>query len=454
MEEHALPTMQLAGPVMVARAGQMFFLMTDAVMAGQFAASELAFLSLGMMAQFVLMVFAMGILQGTMILISQAYGAGEYRNCGRTWRIGMIHAVVFGVGLGLLAYLVSFLFVYSGLEPELNEGAARVTRQASWAMPAMMGYMCSIFFLEALGRPRVGMVAVVIGNIINVGLNYPLIYGWAGYVEPLGAEGAIIATSAIRWLLFIIAFSFILMMPGREGGDHYGTRTSLRRLMVDLRRLGGRRGRRIRRLGYPMAGAQGLQTLAMALLSYMAGFLGTEPLAAYNVAGNVGMLVFMVALGLQAATTVRVGRAVGAEDSSSIAQAGWTGAFIGASIMFPAVAFMLAKPALMARIFISEPEVIAIAIGTIRVGAATVMINALMNIITGAVRGAGDVHVPMWLHIFSYWAVAVPAAWYLAFYLNIGVTGLMWGSFMGSVVAMGMLSTRFHIISQRTISRA
>lgn len=453
LRDHIKRTLTLAWPVVLARSGIIVLFTVDTVMVGQAASDELAFLSLGMAIQGTLLLVCIGLLQGTMIVSSQAYGADDLTTCGRAWRGGIYHALFFGSILGLVCLAGEWMLLNLGQSPELAEGGGRVSVHFGWGMPAMLLYVASSYFLESVQRPRIGMAVMAIINLVNFVLNGILIFDWGGFGFSMGAEGAVIATSVARWVAATLMVTYILTMPWRMGEDPFGLRVPLATLIHDAVRLSGPLGRKLRGLGAAMGMAYGLEMAAFSAIVFMAGLIGPTALAAHQITGNAVGLVVMGAIGMAAATGVRTGNSVGRHDAHGVQMAGWVGMGLAGLFLVIPMIFMVAIPAGLAELYVSDPDVIEIARWTFLIAGLFLMADGVMNVAMGACRGAGDVWTPMFLHILSFWVMGVPLAWALAFPLEMGAVGLQIGIAVAVYLsALGQM-TRFYIVSRRPIRR-
>ena len=191
----------------------------------------------------------------------------------------------------------------------------------AWGSPALMMWVVCTHFLEGLSRPIPGMLVMFAAVLLNGLLNWIFIFGnWGG--PEMGAEGAAIATSLVRWVMFGALLVVVLRLPdARALGMH--------RPVSDFWAI----SKRLRRIGYPLGAARGLETAAFGALVMLAGHLGTTSLAAYQIGYNLIGLVFMVAIGTAAASMIRVGNAVGRRNPTDITRAGWAGVLLIAGLM-------------------------------------------------------------------------------------------------------------------------
>lgn len=454
LRDHILRTLKLAGPVIVARSGILVLFTVDTIMVGQLGGEELAFLGLGMSIQGVLMLVCIGLLQGTMILSSQAFGAGEWETCGRAWRNGVYHAILLGLILGAICAAGEPVLRFFGQSETLAAGGGSASFHFGWGMPAMLLYVASSYFLESIGRPRVGMMVMLTVNILNVGLDGMLLFGWGGTGLALGADGAVIATSAVRWLAALLMIGYILTLNRRIGGDTYGVRVPWQTLWQEASHLGGKLGRKMRSLGAATGMAYGLESAAFASLVLMAGLIEPAALAAHQITSNMVALLVMTSIGMAAATGVRVGNAVGRQDQPGVRMAGWVGlGLIGCILVVPTF-IILGAPQWVATLYVNDLAVLEIAAGTMFVAGLFVAADGMMNVAMGALRGMGDVWVPMFMHIFAFWLAGVPTAWLAAFHFGQGAMGLQYGIAVAVFLSVAMQTMRFAIVSKRAVKRA
>jgi MATE family, multidrug efflux pump len=449
---HANDTLKLAMPAMFARAGILLLAITDTIMVGHYGTgAELAYLSLGLAPQLILMLVGIGIMQGGIVLTAQAYGAGEFETCGQVWRVNLFHGVILGLIFAVISMFGGELLKLLGIEEALAEGAGSVSVQFAWGMPGMLLYVCCNYLLEGIRQPKVGMMVMAGANLLNVALNYPFVYGLGSVIPAMGADGAVAVTSFVRWMCFFGILSYILLRLDRERyGIFVHTKAHFLEIFEPKAML---LGSKIRRLGAPMGVSQAIETSAMAGLILMAGWMGATATAAHQVTMNIVQLFYMMAIGMAAAASVRVGNGVGTGNLRTVRFAGLTAVGLIAVILIPIGIFVASFPLAIASLFTTDPAVLEIARVSLRYGGFLIAFNGTMNVFMGSLRGAGDVWVPMGLQTFSFWVVAVPLAFYFGFRQNLGAPGLIFGLFMGVLVACLLLALRFTYVSSRPISR-
>ena len=442
LRAHLRETMRLALPVMLARLGVLTIVTVDIAMSGHASGDDLAWYSVAVAPQIPLLLVGIGLLMGTVVMTAQAVGAGNTQRCGAIWRTGLVHAAVAGAVMGTACLFGEAFLLATGQPDDIAAGGGRVLAALGLGLPAMLLYVATSFFLEGIGRPVPGMMIIIGANVLNVCLNWLLIFGHGG-LPALGAEGAAIASSIVRWCMFAAAVLYVLRFVNRR-------RFGIGAAADPAERLGPR----MRRIGLPMGIAHGLEASAFSVMTLIAGVLGTAVVGGYSIPMNLLALAFMGAIGLSTAASVRVGNAVGRGDPAGVRWSGWVA--VGVAVVYLAalgVVFGLV-PEQLATLYTADAAVLAIAGPTIVIGAIAAVPDGVQGVLMGALRGASDVWPATFLYIFSFWVVMVPLGYWLAVPRGLGAPGLMAAVVAGATVAALLLGWRFRVVSARAVRRA
>ena len=152
-ERHLIRTARFAGPVILARAGLLVMVAIDSAMLGHYGTASLAYYAAANAAQVVMILIGVGLLQGTVIVVSQAHGARDYEACGTYWRVSIVHGAFLGVVMGLVCLLGRYTLEATGQEPEVVIGGGRVLDMIAWGSPPlMMWVVCTTFWRASAGR--------------------------------------------------------------------------------------------------------------------------------------------------------------------------------------------------------------------------------------------------------------------------------------------------------------
>lgn len=430
--------LRLAGPVVVARLGIMAMGLTDAIVVGRYSAEQLAFHALGWAPTATILTMAVGLLMGVQVMTARYLGEGRREQTGAVLRRGIVYSFWIGVGSTVFLAVLGPLFMGSiGLDPHLAAGANKALVIFTLSLTPYLVSVAGTFYLEALSRPMPGMWAMWVANAVNLAMALVLVPGLFG-LPAMGAVGAAWASFGARLALMAFVLIYIWRMKdARELGVFHKP--------ADSRADAAEQ----RRIGYGAGVSYFVESAAFAGMNVVAGWLGAMAVAGYTVMLNVAAVVFMVPLGLSAATAVLVGRAYGARDAQGTQRAGWTG--IGVAVVFGVgislLIWPLASP--IAAAYTRDPALIALAAPAIVLYCMALTADCTQVVAAGALRARGDVWLPTTTHIISYAGVMCPLAWFLAHPMGLGLTGIVWAIIGSSFLAAGFLLTRFWLLSRR-----
>ena len=426
----------LAWPVVLARLGIMTMGLTDAIVVGHYASRELAYHSLAWAPSSVVLTTAVGLMMGVQVMTARLLGEGRRDEVGAVLRRGMVYALQIGVvsmiGLMLLG---PFGMAHMGLEDGLAQGASPALIVFSLSMPAYLISVAAQFFLEGLHRPKAGMVAMWVANIVNLILNLMLVPDLLG----LGVDGAVAsawATFGARTALAAFLVIFILRLPEARALGIFARPKRDREVESHQVKVG---------LG---AGASNfIEVGAFAAMTLFAGQLGAAETASWAVVINISAIVFMIPMGLSSATAVLVGRSYGAVDRPGVLRGGLVG--IGVVTVLTLIVALALWPTagLVVRAYTVDPAILAIAAPALVLATLFFVADGIQVVAAQANRAAGDVLWPTLMHIFAYGFVMIPLGWWLAH--RIGVDGLVWAVIVASLISSTLLTGRFMRVARR-----
>ncbi|MBN1237051.1 MAG: MATE family efflux transporter [Gammaproteobacteria bacterium] len=439
LRRHVPELVRLAVPATASRLGLLAMSFVDTVMVGRYATAELAWLSLANRSVIMfLLIFSIGLLMGVLVMTSTAYGGGDRRAAGRVWRRSVPYAAAIGLVMASLTALAPWLMDLLAADDVIAAQSARIVLILGFGLPAHLIFFCSTAFLEGIRRPYVPMLILLAANALNVLLDYALIFGRLGAPE-LGAEGSAWTTTAVRWSIAALAVSYIWFAP------------SMQRFGVRLPH--GQRWRswsRQRAIGYASAISIGTEVGAFAGLAVIAERLGALQLAGQEIVFNVLGVPFMLAVGIGAATAVRVAIAHGRGDPAETAAAGWIGFGTAALVLGVGAGVIALFPETIFALHSNDPELAAIAIPAIAFVAFVTIFDGEQATITMGLRGLGETWWPTAIQAVAYLGLMLPLSWYLAIGLDRGLIGLLEATLTASAFSVGAQSLRFWWLSRRS----
>jgi MATE family multidrug resistance protein len=413
----------LALPVVLAEIGWVTMGMVDTLMVGRLSAEAIGAVGLGTSLFMGITVFAMGLLLGLDPLVAQAFGAGRLEDCHRWLLHGIVLSLALTVPVTALLLALEASLDRWGLDATVLALARPYFRIVAWSLLPLLLYASFRRYLQAMGSVRPVTVALISANIINVVVNWMLIFGRLG-APAMGVAGAAWATVLSRVVMAGVLAAVIVY---RERGRRPGLfETPLR---IELDRL-----RRLVALGLPAAVQITLEVGVFAASTVLASRLAPVALASHQIAINIAAFTFMVPFGIASAGAVRVGHAIGRRDPDGASRAGWTAILFGTVFMAAAAVAFLAVPRVFIGAFTSDRFVLALGSTLLGVAAVFQLFDGLQGVSTGVLRGAGDTHSPMVWNLAGHWFVGLPLGYWLCFVAGYGVIGLWWGLSVGLII--------------------
>jgi len=407
----------------------------DTAVVGRLGEQELAAVGVGNALFFTFLLFGVGLVQGLDPLIAQALGAGKPgRARGDMWQ-GLWLVALVTMPLLVATSLAADALRFIDIEPATARLASEYVHARLLGLPAYMVLTVLRSYLQARHRTRPIVVAVVAANLLNLPLNWLLVFGDAGLLRfglpavgmpALGVAGAGFTSAAVSLLQTGVVAWAVRLDPISA---KFRRRPQPSRIRLTAR------------IGFP----SGLQRLAEVGVFSLAGILmaklSTLDAAAHQVAMTLASATFMVPLGISAAASVRVGSAVGRGDQAGTRRAGLAALTASAIFMAACALALVLMPALLASVLTDKVSVIEAATPLLMVAAVFQVSDGLQVVGGGALRGAGDTRVPLLFNLIGHYGIGVPLGIWLAFYAHWGGVGLWWGLCGGlSAVALALMA--------------
>lgn len=402
----------------------------DAIVVGQLAPEELPHQALGWAPTAVWLVTGIGLLAGVQVLSARALGAGDPQAAGAAWLRGLVVAAISGaVALAAMWLGGSSVFTAFGIAPELAEPSAAAMRVFAFSVPCYLIYVACAFFLESIERPMPSTIVMAAANVLNLVLNLL-------WVPEHGAIGSAWATCAARLFLGAALVLWIVCLP-------------------DARRFGLRRRsaepsyRDFLRVGFAAAISQAAEAGAFSGMTIIAGRIGADAVASYQVLLNILAVVFMVALGLSTATTVVTSEAIGRGDTRDAARASWGGLGLNAAMMLAIAAALLVFRRQIAMAYTTDLEVVNLVSALMPLVAAGILFDGGQAVAAAALRAHRDNWFPTASHVLAYVCVMPALAVALAEVRGLGVDGLLQAIVWSSVLSAGVLASRLRVLTRK-----
>lgn len=430
------PLVRLAWPLILQQIGLQLMGMVDLALVGRFDPGALAAVGVANSLVFAISCVGMGIMMGLDAIVPSALGAGRPQVARRAFHDGVRLAIWVGAGLAALVALSPTLLPVLDIDDGvITDATVYVTARAFGVMPFLL-QVAMRSYLSAHGRTRPLVAAVIVGNLVNLVLDYLLIFGDAGLADlglpavgmpAMGVLGAAAATSGVQLATLLLYGAAIRRL--HDGGPPPSAEPSAVRTIL--------------RHGVPT----GLQTLAevgvFALSGLLAAMISVEAAGAHNVAITLASFAFSLAMGVGGAAAVRVGRAFGAGDRARGRRAGLASLGLGTAIMSCTAAIFVITPGPLIALFTDDAGVARAAEPLIQIAAFFQLSDGVQAVATGALRGAGDTRAALVANLIGHYGLGLGVSLVLAFAASMGAPGLWWGLSAGLTLTAAVLVYRF-----------
>lgn len=419
--------MSLAIPLVLTQAGQMVVHLVDNAMVGRVGTEELAAASFANSIFMVIMMVGMGLIFGITPILGHAIGAKNNQLAAGIMKNGSLVALLITVILFLLSWSIIWFMPYMGQNTEVLLLAIPYYKTLCLSLIPFLGFMLLKQIGEGLGNTFLAMVATISTNVINILLNYILIFGKLGFAE-MGLLGAGVATLIARFLMpIILFFGFILVRRYKWYLQQMLKAQISKKVLKDVFRT-----------GYPIAVQMLLEVSIFAIGAIMMGWISDVALAAHQVALGLAGFTFMIANGVAMATTIRVSVQLGNKNVAGLKMASFASIhLVLVYMLLTATGFLLLRYQLP-KIFTEDVAVIQQAAILLVVAGIFQIFDGLQVISLGILRGISDVKIPMYIAAFSYLLIGLPVSYFSAFVLNFGPVGI-WFGFVAGLGLTGVL---------------
>lgn len=418
----------LAIPLAAQQLGFQLMGLVDAAWLGRYSDTALAAAGIGNNLLFAITSIGLGIVMGLDTVIPQAMGAGRVDDARRFLHAGLRIAVLVGLASTLLVIATPLLLDVADVPADVAaEARVYVYLRAVGVVPFLLSVALRSY-LAARNVTRPLIIAVVVGNVANATLDYFLIFGVAAIgLPPLGVIGAAIATISVQIVIVVVYFASARAVDLDEPRP-ISTRADLGEVL---------------RYGLPVGGQLFAEVGIFGVATMLAANLGTVPAAAHTIALTVSSFTFSAAVGVGAATAVRVGHAIGGGDVALARRRGMIGLVLGVGMMASFATVFVAIPSQIVQIFSADPRVLTVAVPLFLVAALFQLSDGAQAIAAGALRGLGDTRATLIGNLIGHYAIGLGISLVCAYALGLGVVGLWIGLSVGLTVTALYLMARF-----------
>lgn len=400
---------RFALPMLIGQMFQQVYTLVDQVIVGNFLGKEaLAAVGASFPIIFTLIALVIGIASGGMVVISQYFGAKDFKMVKRA--IDTLFIMLFAAAIILTAIGLPFLehiFRLMQLPEELMEMGVSYLSVYIIGLILFFGFNGISSILRGLGDSVTPLYFLILSTVLNIGLDllFIVVFKW-------GVAGAAWATVVAQGVAFIVAAFYL-------NRTHPLIKFNIMDFTFDRKIF-----RDSMRIGLPTGLQHTFVALGMMALMGIVNTFGTNVTAAYTAAGRLDSLAIIPAMVFAQALATYVGQNMGAGKLERVKRGLITTLFMSSivSIIMTAVVILFKYP--LMGMFTQDAEVIRIGGEYLTIVTSFYLIFTSMFIFGSVMRGAGDTLIPMFITLLSLWFIRIPAAYLLS--RQFGDTGIWW----------------------------
>ncbi len=410
----------------------------DNIMVGKLGTSQLAAISLGNSFIFLAMSFGIGFSTAITPLIAESNAKKNTEKTKMILSNGIIACSILGFILTLIVLLSKPIIYHMGQPENVVELAYPYITWVAISLFPLVIFQSFKQFSDGLSFTKIAMISTLMANIINIIINYILIYGKLGFPQ-MGLVGAGIGTLISR--IFMIIIILILIKTNNNISKYIGSFSEINFSLLHIRKIID--------LGYPSALQMMFEVGFFISGIWVCGIIGTNFQAANQIALNLSTLTFMVALGFSVAATIRIGNQKGLNDYKNLKRIAISIFLITVLIEILFALIFILTSDLLPWLYLEKAnnndvmETANIASKLLIIVALFQIFDGIQIVAQGALRGIQDVKIPSIICFISYVCFGIPIMIYLGLYTEHKASGVWIGFLMGLTIASILLSIRF-----------
>ncbi|TAG05129.1 MAG: MATE family efflux transporter [Cytophagia bacterium] len=438
LKNEIFKALKLSYPIVIAQLGIIAMGVADTMMVGQIGATELAAASLGNGIHFLVVCIGIGLTSVISPMIAQANAQKNYTLVSKILGAGFYVSFILS-SMILIAHTLLTYFIFSlGQEIEVAKFAQSYLYIVSLGVFPLVLFLAARNFTDGLSYTKIAMYVTFGGLLINIFLNWLLIFGNLGFPR-WGLFGAGLATVITRILMMLSIFWYIFSQK----------KFKIYLSNFDFWRVDKLLVNKIYRLGFPAGLQYFFEIGCFSVAALMSGWLGKYPLASHQVVINLASVTYMVTTGIGTAGAILVAEGVGQKNKKYIFRSAMIVLILAALFMIFASVLFLIFQKFWVGLYSSDEKVLAIAMNLLLIACLFQLSDGIQCIGLSILKGIEDVKIPTMITLIAYWVIGLPSGYILGFNFNLGVYGIWYGLSLGLTFSAVFLTIRFFYLYKR-----
>lgn len=422
---------KLSYPIIIGQIGIVLMGVADVVMIGRLDATNLAAAGLANSVYFLVSIIGIGTLSAVSAIVAKAKGAGHSNETALLFRQSIWASLALSAFVSSVLLVLTFNLEWFGQSSEVTHLTKSYLHILNAGTVFMLLFTGIKQFSDGLSITKPSAVITIAGLLLNVFLNWVLIYGKFGFPR-LELDGAGYATSFTRLMMALVMFLYII-------------RGSVYKQWLKVKDNNGGLFffKEIFRIGLPSGMQYFFEVGAFASAAIMIGWFGKEQLAAHQIAINLASVTYMVATGLSTGGSIAVGDAWGRKNKKDLIMSGKAALIMSILFMGGTALLFAVFNTFFVNLYIDDVLVGGMAANLLLIAALFQLSDGVQCVSLGILRGINDTKIPTVFTVIAYWVIGIPIGWVLAKYFGLGLYGIWFGLSLGLTFSAVMLSIRF-----------
>ena len=424
--------LKLAFPIILGQFGQVTVSLVDTLMVGRLGTRELASVAFANSIFLLIFIFVLGFSLGLTPLIGSAFGKKQSRKIALLFQNAFLLNLLLSIAILIITLLLKPLLYRLGQDEEIVTMCIPYFDSLLFSLIPVSVFFACRQFGEGIGNTKMAMWITLTGNVLNIILNYLLIYGKCGF-PAMGVTGAGIATFIVRMFMALTFLLVIWKHTVFKTYLHYLSWSNFKKIALF----------KLIKLGFPISGQLVVEVLAFSFSAVMVGWIDGINLAAHQIVLQMASATFMLALGVASATTIRISHQFGGKHYRATKFAARAALHIVILFMSLTATCFIVFRHQIPTLFTTDTQVIAIAAQLLIIAGFFQIFDGVQAVGLATLRGLADVRIAMYIAIFSYIFISLPLGYLFAFVFNWGTQGIWTGLAIGLGFAAILYRLRF-----------
>ncbi len=440
IRDNFIKILKLSIPLILTGASLELMGITDSIMLGRFDTKELAYYTLSNSIFYLILEICLGLLLGTLILSSEAFGKKKFSKCGCILKRSIPYAIFISLISIIICSQGTYIFGLTKQTYLVAKKSGEILSIMGLITPAMLIYGCYIYFLDSIEQVKIPMIISFITNILNIICNWIFIYGAFGF-EPMGAIGCAISTLISSYL------SLIIIITHSKQNKHI--LKFIRKAKINNKDM-----KRQKELGYAAGISMGLEETSITLLFIIIGWIGTNELSIFGIYYTIICILFMMSRGIGQAAAIMIGAYHGKKNYHASFMSGTNSLVISIIINLLFIIIIYQFSHHIYGFYTTDKIIYNTLISLTPIFLCGLLFDSIQTTLANILRGRGETWFLSYIQFGISNFIMLPTAYILAISYHLGLKGILISYAITTTMLFCAQITRFIYLHKKDINNS